>query len=125
MFLTGLICCVCGRVKSFATGQSHPIVELASTAITPRTGAVSGLDGDTIESYPKVVLGESRRLPKPDDVTCAICLSEFQPMETLKTIPDCDHCFHADCIDEWLRLNGTCPMCRNSPTQLNETTDVV
>ncbi|GAB2215180.1 hypothetical protein Droror1_Dr00019559 [Drosera rotundifolia] len=74
-----------------------------------------GLDGATIESYPKTVLGESRRLPKPSDGTCAICLSEYVPQETLRTIPECNHFFHAKCIDEWLRMKGTCPVCRNSP----------
>lgn len=77
-----------------------------------------GLDGPTIESYPKIVLGESKRLPKVDDATCAICLSEYEAKETLRTIPPCQHCFHADCIDEWLKLNGTCPVCRNSPEQI-------
>jgi hypothetical protein len=58
------------------------------------------------------------RLPKPNDNTCPICLSEYQPKETLKTIPECQHCFHAECIDEWLSLNATCPICRNSPERL-------
>lgn len=74
-----------------------------------------GLDGPTIESYPKTILGESKRLPKPSDNTCPICLSEYQPKEALRSIPDCNHYFHADCIDEWLRMNATCPLCRNSP----------
>ncbi|KAL2516704.1 RING/U-box superfamily protein [Abeliophyllum distichum] len=74
------------------------------------------LDGPTIASYPKMVLGESRRLPKPsDDITCPICLADYQPKETLKTIPECNHYFHATCIDEWLVLNATCPICRTSP----------
>ena len=38
---------------------------------------VGGLDGPTIESYPKIELGENRRLPRPDDNTCPICLSEY------------------------------------------------
>ncbi|CAN1264116.1 Putative RING-H2 finger protein ATL21A [Linum perenne] len=124
LFSLGALCCVCRRVKRCATSssssaattnnhhQSYPQFNPASVTIpTPSTG----LDGPTIESYPKMVLGESRRLPKPDDNTCSICLSEYNPKETLKTIPDCHHLFHAECIDEWLRLNGTCPICRNCP----------
>lgn len=86
-----------------------------TSAVSPHPIIVEGLDGPTLESYPKIVLGESRRLPKPDDITCSICLSEYRPKETLKTIPECQHCFHADCIDGWLRLNATCPICRKSP----------
>ncbi|CAL5331808.1 hypothetical protein CsSME_00013015 [Camellia sinensis var. sinensis] len=86
-------------------------------AITPQpTTIIAGLDESTIESYTKVVLGESRRLPGPNDDTCSICLSEYRAKEMVRCIPACKHCFHADCIDEWLRLNGTCPVCRNSPT---------
>lgn len=76
---------------------------------------VMGLDGQIIESYPKTVLGESRRLPKPNNGPCSICLSDYRPKDTIRCIPDCHHCFHSDCIDEWLRMSATCPLCRNSP----------
>ncbi|XP_048127298.1 putative RING-H2 finger protein ATL21A isoform X2 [Rhodamnia argentea] len=117
LFLLGLLCFLCGRVKSCARGRRPAVVGEFATAVAPQSALVSGLDGVVIESYPKIVLGESKRLPKPDDSTCSICLSEYQPKETLKTIPQCNHCFHANCIDEWLRLNATCPVCRNSPPQ--------
>ncbi|KAJ9190528.1 hypothetical protein P3X46_001716 [Hevea brasiliensis] len=76
---------------------------------------VVGLDGPTIESYPKLVLGDSRRLPKPNNGPCSICLSDYRSKDTIRCIPDCHHCFHADCIDEWLKMSATCPLCRNSP----------
>ncbi|XP_034711218.1 putative RING-H2 finger protein ATL21A [Vitis riparia] len=115
MCFVGLLCFLCGRVKAFG-GRRRPIAEFTSM-VTPQPTAVMGLDGPTIESYPKVVLGESRRLPKPDDNTCSICLSEYRPKETLKIIPECQHCFHSECIDEWLHLNASCPICRNSPAK--------
>ncbi|KAJ6873005.1 hypothetical protein NC651_031991 [Populus alba x Populus x berolinensis] len=65
-----------------------------------------GLEESTIESFDKLVLGESKRLPGPNGSTCAICLSEYNSKETLRMIPECNHCFHADCVDEWLRMNG-------------------
>ncbi|XP_004308667.1 PREDICTED: putative RING-H2 finger protein ATL69 [Fragaria vesca subsp. vesca] len=76
---------------------------------------VLGLDGPTIDSYPKIVLGESKRLPKPNDGVCSICLSEYQAKDPVRCIPECHHCFHVDCVDEWLRMSATCPVCRNSP----------
>ncbi|KAJ8900563.1 hypothetical protein K2173_025340 [Erythroxylum novogranatense] len=78
------------------------------------TNMVAGLDESTILSYQELVLGESKRLPGPNDTKCPICLSEYQSKETVRCIPECHHCFHAECIDEWLRRNGTCPVCRNS-----------
>lgn len=82
----------------------------------PTAVVVTGLDESTIESYQKVVLGESRRLPGLNDTTCAICLCDYITKETIRCIPECKHCFHAECIDEWLRLNATCPVCRNDPS---------
>ncbi|XP_022764688.1 putative RING-H2 finger protein ATL69 [Durio zibethinus] len=91
---------------------SHrPITE---SLMDPST-VVLGLDEPIIESYPKIVLGESRRLPRPNNGTCSICLSDYQPKDSVRCIPDCHHCFHVDCIDEWLRTSATCPLCRNSP----------
>ncbi|KAL5541294.1 hypothetical protein UlMin_042516 [Ulmus minor] len=74
-----------------------------------------GLDDTIIGSYPKTLIGESCRLPNPTDNTCSICLSEYKAKEALRTIPDCGHYFHDDCIVEWLKLNATCPLCRNMP----------
>ncbi|KAF8369471.1 hypothetical protein HHK36_032511 [Tetracentron sinense] len=119
MVIIGLGCYVYGRIKGHG-GQHHPNAESSSSTIYPQTNIVMmGLDGPTIESYPKLVLGESRRLPQPNDGTCPICLSEYRPKDTLKCIPECKHFFHADCIDEWLRINATCPVCRNSPQRLS------
>ncbi|XP_040992882.1 putative RING-H2 finger protein ATL69 [Juglans microcarpa x Juglans regia] len=86
----------------------------ARTSMVPVI-VVMGLDGSIIESYPKTVLGESRRLPTPNHGPCSICLSDYLPKDTIRCIPDCHHCFHANCIDEWLRMSATCPLCRTSP----------
>ncbi|XP_010266503.1 PREDICTED: putative RING-H2 finger protein ATL21A isoform X2 [Nelumbo nucifera] len=118
MCAVGMACYVCSKVKYYG-GRRNANRDSASSTVTPQpTIVVMGLDGATIESYPKLVLGESRRLPKPDDNSCPICLSEYRPNETLRSIPECKHCFHADCIDEWLKINATCPLCRNSPGPL-------
>ncbi|KAG4211391.1 hypothetical protein ERO13_A02G101101v2 [Gossypium hirsutum] len=76
---------------------------------------VNGLDGSRIEAYPITLLGENFELPRPNDNTCSICLSEYQAKETIRTMPDCNHYFHANCIDEWFKLNPACPVCRNTP----------
>ncbi|KAH9620817.1 hypothetical protein KSS87_015124 [Heliosperma pusillum] len=108
----GVILCIMDRREDDITGtRAHQIAAIPG----PHDGIV-GLDQATIDSYTKVVLGESRRVPGLNDGCCPICLSDFKPTETLRCIPDCQHCFHADCIDEWLRLNGTCPLCRSSPS---------
>ncbi|KAL9448093.1 hypothetical protein AB3S75_015545 [Citrus x aurantiifolia] len=77
---------------------------------------VLGLDGTVINTYPKIILGESMRMPRPNDYgPCSICLCDYKPKDSVRCIPDCHHCFHADCVDEWLRMSATCPLCRSSP----------
>ncbi|KAJ7949401.1 putative Ring finger protein [Quillaja saponaria] len=76
---------------------------------------VMGLNKPIIESYLKIILGESGRLPRPNKGPCSICLSDYLPNDTIRCIPECHHCFHAECVDEWLRMSATCPLCRNSP----------
>ena len=45
---------------------------------------------------------------------CAICLSSYVPGEMLRELPcDSRHHFHMDCVDDWLKLNATCPVCRS------------
>ncbi|XVF80230.1 hypothetical protein PTKIN_Ptkin15bG0054300 [Pterospermum kingtungense] len=118
--LTGAIgiavfaCCLDSRRRNRENSTQQ---STGPSAVLPQpTVVATGLDESTIESYEKVVLGESRRLPGLNDTTCAICLSEYLSKETIRCIPECKHCFHAECIDEWLRLNTTCPVCRNDPS---------
>ncbi|XP_068660887.1 putative RING-H2 finger protein ATL69 [Aristolochia californica] len=76
---------------------------------------VGGLDGATIESYPKFVYRGGGGGGSEETNMCSICLGEYSGGEVLRRMPECKHCFHARCVDEWLRMNATCPMCRNSP----------
>lgn len=115
----GLVCLI--GIVSFAFGKlkvytlRHDSNSDLPTIINLQSAiAMRGLNRATIDSYPKTVLGESQRLPNPNDGTCPICLSDYVPKETLRTIPECNHYFHAECIDEWLKLNATCPLCRNT-----------
>ncbi|KAF7828137.1 putative RING-H2 finger protein ATL21A [Senna tora] len=90
------------------------LTNMGVNVIDVRMGAREGLDGKTIEEfYPKMQVSESGGLPKVGDNVCSICLCEYEPMDTLRTIPLCDHYFHAHCIDGWLKMNATCPLCRN------------
>ncbi|XP_061359841.1 RING-H2 finger protein ATL20-like [Gastrolobium bilobum] len=79
-------------------------------------GVVVVLDGSRIEQYPKFQLNESGQFNDSSiDKVCSICLGEYQPMETLRSMPQCNHYFHVHCIDAWLKMNATCPLCRNEP----------
>lgn len=103
----------------------HPATELSSVNSRPPPIIATGLDGLIIESYPKTQLGENLELPEPKDKTCSICLGEYKPKATLRTIPACNHYFYASCVDEWLRLNATCPLCRNAPDDIKCVLDMI
>ncbi|CAD7971272.1 unnamed protein product [Amoebophrya sp. A25] len=48
---------------------------------------------------------------------CTICLTEFEDGEMIRTMPECDHIFHAGCLERWARSQGStclCPMCRRT-----------
>lgn len=49
--------------------------------------------------------------------SCAICLCDYEDLEELRHLP-CDHYFHKDCVDEWLKLKRTCPMCKFDISQI-------
>jgi hypothetical protein len=46
-----------------------------------------------------------------EDAECCICLSPYDDGVELREIP-CTHHFHSACIDKWLRINATCPLCK-------------
>jgi hypothetical protein len=42
---------------------------------------------------------------------CVVCLYEFKIGERISTLP-CLHVFHCDCINNWLKNELTCPVCK-------------
>lgn len=75
-----------------------------------------GLDEATIKSYPRLLYSEAK-LQKKDSTAmcCSICLADYKSSDMLRVLPDCNHLFHVKCVDPWLRLHPTCPVCRTSP----------
>ncbi|KAL5210191.1 hypothetical protein ABZP36_005814 [Zizania latifolia] len=47
-----------------------------------------------------------------DELICSVCLEQVIVGDLLRSLP-CLHQFHANCIDPWLRQQGTCPVCKH------------
>lgn len=48
---------------------------------------------------------------RDEDLTCSVCLEQVTDGELVRSLP-CLHQFHASCIDQWLRQQATCPVCK-------------
>ena len=61
---------------------------------------------DHIQQLPTHQISENDSLPQ-----CSICLEEMSAGDTRMMLP-CLHGFHTDCCTTWLRINGSCPICK-------------
>lgn len=69
----------------------------------------------SIEAMPKVQVTENDAGGE-----CAICLEEWEVGGEAREMP-CKHKFHGSCIEKWLNLHGSCPVCRfNMPLDEQE-----
>lgn len=48
---------------------------------------------------------------KDENANCTICLDEYKDGENIKMLI-CKHRFHALCIEPWLDIHTSCPLCR-------------
>jgi hypothetical protein len=63
-----------------------------------------------------VVSHEEGRDESEDSRTCSICLGPVEDGDTVRTL-FCLHQFHQNCVDNWLRHNASCPICKASITE--------
>ena len=47
---------------------------------------------------------------------CMVCQFVYEEGECLRTLP-CGHCFHAECVDQWLKDKDCCAYCRQPIVQ--------
>ncbi|XP_073303039.1 E3 ubiquitin-protein ligase At1g12760-like isoform X2 [Primulina huaijiensis] len=54
---------------------------------------------------------ENERAISGEDAACCICLAKYLNNDELRELP-CLHLFHKECVDKWLRINASCPLCK-------------
>ncbi|KAJ0006676.1 hypothetical protein Pint_29918 [Pistacia integerrima] len=45
-------------------------------------------------------------------MVCCICLAKYADDDELREL-SCLHVFHVDCVDKWLKINASCPLCKS------------
>lgn len=75
-----------------------------------RRGASEQLiSGLPVHTFAPDSLYNGRPIEK-EDAECAICLGPYETGEALRMF-GCKHHFHRDCVDRWLGISATCPLC--------------
>lgn len=70
----------------------------------------------TIESYDKKIWLESVDVDnqkKIQEKECAICLEPMNKNAVKLSV--CNHYFHKKCIEQYFKVNESCPLCRAAP----------
>jgi hypothetical protein len=69
----------------------------------------SGGVGGGVPPASKAAIAALREVRAEQEGDCAICLDAF---DAGKEMP-CGHRFHGECLDRWLGVHGSCPVCRS------------
>ncbi|KAK9078697.1 hypothetical protein SSX86_002754 [Deinandra increscens subsp. villosa] len=80
------------------------------------SSSTGGVDDHVINTFPAFVYSEVMVTNKGTGSGCSICLADYKPADVIRLLPECGHLFHSSCIDTWLKVRPTCPVCRNSPS---------
>ncbi|KAI5062362.1 hypothetical protein GOP47_0022901 [Adiantum capillus-veneris] len=55
---------------------------------------------------------EKERIVCGEDAVCCICLGKYKDGVDLKEL-QCTHFFHVECVEKWLKINASCPLCKH------------
>ncbi|MQM00397.1 hypothetical protein Taro_033134 [Colocasia esculenta] len=108
----------------FCMHQKQPASVNCSSSRPQQQQRRRGIDEATLMNYPKLLYAQFKAAAadhgaKEEDagnaLCCSIFLADYKDTDVLWRLPDCKHLFHLKCVDPWLRLHPTCPVCRTSP----------
>ncbi|CAN1281197.1 RING-H2 finger protein ATL2 [Linum perenne] len=90
--------------------------------VNPSAAASRGLEASVLKSLPVFVYSGDSEV---ESMECAVCLSEFEEKEIGRTLPQCKHSFHTECIDMWFHSHSTCPLCRSPVEAASDDAELV
>ena len=65
---------------------------------------------DFISSLEKIAVNKEN-LDELSLVECCVCMEHLKEADDVAYLP-CKHCFHFECVVNWLNQHNTCPVCR-------------
>ena len=74
-------------------------------------------DATVVSELPETKIDDIKKLDN-DKKNCVICMEDFKNGDKSTNLP-CLHMFHTDCIQNWLKKQNTCPICKFKLTQDN------
>jgi RING finger family protein len=100
------------------TTEKSEIQETATTD-TPDKSGIENAGTDIEKDIQQPTPTKPQTTPAPQTAysqpTCAICLEDFVPSESLVRELPCRHIFHSECVDTFLRENSSlCPLCKKT-----------
>ncbi|XP_072520568.1 RING finger protein 215 isoform X2 [Salminus brasiliensis] len=107
----------CGRSRGGLYGEWQGVICTGETnspvQLHPKQDLLKHLSSLKTRTYrqPKAWTDPTHGQPETD--SCAVCLEQYNNNQCLRVLP-CLHEFHRDCVDPWLLLQQTCPLCKRS-----------
>jgi len=106
ILLSGIILIVCCLMATFAIFYFAHYGSVVQTITGATDKMIEQLE---IRTYTSTML-------EKEDTLCAICLNNYVENDQIRFL-NCSpkqHHFHKDCVDPWLKMNKTCPYCKQS-----------
>lgn len=101
------------------SSQAMAILRLSLAQPPPTTVVMNmtmDLSGNFFDSVPvaptreQIAAAIETHRAVPSNTTCSICQDEVTCATRIRA---CGHNFHGGCLEEWLRINPRCPVCRH------------
>ncbi|KAI3846885.1 hypothetical protein MKX03_016541 [Papaver bracteatum] len=117
-FVFAIICCCLPRIMS--AGDFHEVLNHTGGASEETINSLpvykfknenSNVEGVGEGGGTLAAGTEKELIISGEDAVCSICLGKYADNEELRVLP-CSHFFHVDCVDKWLKMNATCPLCK-------------
>ncbi|XWS11876.1 hypothetical protein CRYUN_Cryun37aG0038700 [Craigia yunnanensis] len=77
-----------------------------------KTGNVNDRENSAGEDGVLAAGTARERVISGEDAVCCICLAKYADNDELRELP-CVHVFHVECVDKWLKINASCPLCKS------------